>query len=377
MSFEGFPHIIGWELTLACNLRCRHCASAAGLPRDNELTLEEALALCDQFPALIVKEVHLTGGEPLLRPDWWKIAARLAERNITTRIVSNGLPLTKKRVSQMRSVGIDGVGVSLDGLETTHDAIRCWPGLFRRVFEGIERAAAAGLKVGVITAVNHRNLHELPELLTLLESSGVGHWQLQPNLPQGRSEEATDLHLSDQDYVELGVFFRDEQAKERENGFSIVPADSLGYFTELDLEEPPWRGCPAGFYTLGITSDGRVKGCLTLPDDAVEGNLRENDLWEIWFREDGFPYTRSFRVDRMGSNCKGCELAEQCRGGCSSMSRVCSGSFHNDPYCFHSIRKRNPRLFEAACAGAKSRSATRTPTPAPSVSSLPACPYRI
>lgn len=348
MSFEGFPHIVGWELTLACNLRCRHCASAAGLPRPNELSLEEALALCDQFPALAVREVHLTGGEPLLRPDWWRIAARLAERGITNRIVTNGLPLTPGRVSQMKDVGIEAVGVSLDGMETTHDAIRCCPGLFRRVLEGIQRVSAAGIKVGVITAVNRRNLGELPELLELLESTGVGHWQLQPNLPQGRSHEARDLHLSDQDYVELGTFFAAEQSKARERGFRIVPADSLGYFTDLDLEEPPWRGCPAGLYTLGITSDGRVKGCLTLPDEATEGDLRRHDLWEIWFREDAFSYTRQFSVNRMGPTCQGCRFAGQCRGGCSSMSYVCSGSFHNDPYCFYGIRHRNPPAFEAA-----------------------------
>src|SRR5689334_17492757 len=57
MGFEGFPLIVGWELTLACNLRCRHCASSAGLPRDNELTIEESLAICDQFPPLLVQEV--------------------------------------------------------------------------------------------------------------------------------------------------------------------------------------------------------------------------------------------------------------------------------------------------------------------------------
>ena len=377
MSFEGFPHIIGWELTLACNLRCRHCASAAGLPRDNELTLDEALALCDQFPPLAVKEVHLTGGEPLLRTDWWRIAARLAELGITTRIVTNGLPLTPKRIAQLVDVGIDGVGISLDGLEATHDEIRCWPGLFRRVFESIERAREAGIEIGVITAVNRRNLRELPEMLTLLESAGVGHWQLQPNLPQGRSEAAVDLHLTDQDFIRLGAFFQREQSKERESGFRIVPADSLGYFTDLDLEDPPWRGCPAGLYALGITSDGRVKGCLTLPDDTVEGSLREDDLWGIWFRSGAFPYTREFSVDRMGSTCRSCEFAEQCRGGCSSMSYVCSGSFHNDPYCFHGISQRNPRAFEAACVGDPRAIAPRTRGAERAGERLTGCAYRV
>ena len=68
MGYEGFPFIVGWELTLACNMRCRHCASAAGLPRARELTLDEALALCDQFPALAVQEVDFTAASRSCAP---------------------------------------------------------------------------------------------------------------------------------------------------------------------------------------------------------------------------------------------------------------------------------------------------------------------
>ena len=66
MGFEGFPFIVGWELTLACNLQCSHCASSAGVARQNEMELDEALAICAQFPALLVKEVDFTGGNPCL-----------------------------------------------------------------------------------------------------------------------------------------------------------------------------------------------------------------------------------------------------------------------------------------------------------------------
>lgn len=344
MAFEGFPFIVGWELTLGYSLRCRHCASAAGYVRENELTSAEALALCDQFPALGVQEVDFTGGEPLMRPDWWQIAARVASHGITTRIVTNGLPLTEKTVEKLREVHMSTVGVSLDGMEETHDRLRRCPGLWRRVLAGIERVRAAGIHVGVITAVNPTNLNELSDMLPILLSAGVNHWQLQPILPQGRSEKATDLHLSDEEYVRLGVFFQQIQSAHRGNGFRIVPADSLGYYTELDLTEPPWRGCPAGLYTLAIRSDGKVKGCLTLPDDMIEGDVREKDLWDIWFRDGAFAYTREFSIEQMGPNCQNCAMAKLCKGGCSSMSYVCTGQFHNDPYCFCGIKTRGIQL---------------------------------
>src|SRR4030043_2174357 len=124
MAFDSFPFIVGWELTMACNIRCLHCASSSGTPRNCELSLQEALAICDMFPDLLVKEVDFTGGEPLLRSDWHVIANHLKQMKITTRIISNGLLLTNDTITIMKDAGIASVGVSIDGLALTHDYIR-------------------------------------------------------------------------------------------------------------------------------------------------------------------------------------------------------------------------------------------------------------
>ena len=69
----------------------------------------------------------------------------------------------------------------------------------------------------------------------------------------------------------------------------------------------------------------------------MEGDLRKDDLWNIWFREDAFPYSRHFGEGKLGLNCTGCEKGGECMGGCSSNSYAATGSFHNDPYCFRKI----------------------------------------
>jgi radical SAM protein with 4Fe4S-binding SPASM domain len=210
---------------------------------------------------------------------------------------------------------------------------------------GMELVAEAGIKVSAITAVNPLNLGELPALRSLLESAGVDTWQLQPNLPQGRSHENSELHLSDDQFVQVARFFRETHDDTRDSRFTIVPADSLGYFTKLDLGDPPWRGCAAGLVSVGVRSDGRVTGCLSMPNEIVEGNLREEGLWDIWFDETAFPYSRNFSADKLGPWCECCDRAEQCKGGCSSMSYGCTGHFHNDPYCLYAIQRRNPPAF--------------------------------
>ena len=339
MSFESFPFIVGWELTLACNLRCRHCASPAGLPRDNELSLDECLAICEQFPALLVREVDFTGGEPLLKTGWEKIAIRLRELKIPTHLITNGIGLTPDTVSRMKDAGLESVGVSLDGMEATHDYVRGRPGMFRLVIAGLERLVAAGLSSTVITAVNSLSVSELPQVFQLLQSVGVSAWQIQPIFPSGRSSERPELQLNESQYLEVGRFTVDWSRKGSEAGIQLRAADSCGYFTEL-ATGPEWRGCNAGITAVGIMADGKIKGCLSMPDELVDGDLRKNDLWDIWFRPGAFAYSRDYEDDMLGLNCAGCEHGEQCRGGCTSMSYTTTGLIHNDPFCFHGIRTR-------------------------------------
>ena len=335
MKFEGFPSVIGLELTLACNLRCRHCASSAGHPRPNELSTDEFLSICDQFPDLLVEEVDFTGGEPLIRDDWFKIATHLRKMEIPVRMVSNGI-LLKHNIARLADAGIATIGISLDGLEATHDLIRAKPGLFREIVHGIEAALAAGIPVAVITAVNNYNVNELPGLYSFLRELGVRHWQVQPIFSRGRAREE-ELNLSFPSYLELGEFVKNRIATCRDSGFTLMPADGVGYFTDLDTRESAWKGCCAGMATCGITADGKVKGCLSLPDEIVEGDLRERDLWSIWFDKASFKYNREFSPVELGDNCTNCEYGEQCRGGCTVMSLAATEQFHNDPYCFHRI----------------------------------------
>lgn len=350
MDFDGFPFVIGWELTLGCNLRCRHCASAAAGARPHELTLEECLRLCEQFPPMLVQEVDFTGGEPLLKWGWEKIAKRLHELGICTQIITNGILLGPEILSKIRDSGISGVGVSLDGLEATHDSIRGRQGLFKKVMAGIEETLKAGFRLSVITTINARNLPELPQVFELLCTAGVSYWQIQPMFQLGRARDSGDLALSIPDYLRLGDFVRRWEGRAKRAGMEMLPSDPYGYFTCFDSRQPPWRGCPAGRTSCGITSDGKIKGCLSLPQEFVEGDLRQQDFWDIWFGEDAFPYTRRFSEKGLGSNCQGCDLASLCRGGCTAMSYGCTGRPSNDPLCFYGISHSQPEQFAAAVA---------------------------
>lgn len=342
-GFQGFPFIVGWELTLACNLRCRHCGSSAGAPRENELTTREALEVCDQLPELLVQEVNFTGGEPLMRKDWPEIADRLLSLGISVKILTNGLPIHNGVIRQLSELGIAGVGVSLDGVANTHDWVRNQDGAFDRAVAAIEELLGAQIPVTVITTVNGMNVSELPQLLGLLTTIGVERWQVQPIFPLGRSRETKTLRLSTESYLQFGRFVAEWRRKTAETSIDLLPGDSFGYFTDLDVREPPWRGCPGGVYSCGITSDGRVKACLSLPDELTEGDLRCSDLWGLWFAPAAFEDTRCPQPAPPESPCHGCDRETDCHGGCSAMSWGSTGMLHSDSFCFYRITENNFR----------------------------------
>lgn len=337
MGFESFPYVIGWELTLGCNLRCRHCASSAGSIRTQELTREEALAICDQFPSLLVSEVVFTGGEPLLSPNWSAIAYRLHELDIQTGMVTNGLPVTEDVVKRMKDCSLTAAAISIDGPEDVHDDIRGLNGVFRKSLRGIELMSRAGIGITIITSVTALNIGLLDQVYALACSLGAWKWQLQPLFPVGRGSVNQELHLSHTDFLRLGEFIHELSARAGGIGPKIVPADSCGYFSRLDIPEFPWRGCSAGRSSCGIMSDGRVKGCLSWPDWTVEGDLRKDDLWTIWFKPGAFAHLRDYKSADIGGACAGCEMAMECGGGCEAMSLATSGQWHADPYCYRRL----------------------------------------
>ena len=107
------PRYVLWEITLACNLRCRHCLAEAGHAAGDELTTAEALTVADDLAAAGAGAVCLMGGEPLCRPDWADLAARLAGHDIPVGLATNGLLLDDATARRARDLGVNQVVVSL------------------------------------------------------------------------------------------------------------------------------------------------------------------------------------------------------------------------------------------------------------------------
>ena len=124
-----FPRACVWELTLACNLRCKHCGSIAGSKRGDELSLDECLRVADELVALGCRRITLSGGEPTMYPGWHEVGKRLVELGARVNLISNGLTWSAKHIEQAQQAGLCGVAFSIDGFEKEHDDFRA-PGSF-------------------------------------------------------------------------------------------------------------------------------------------------------------------------------------------------------------------------------------------------------
>ena len=329
----------GLETTLACPCRCETCGSSAGRPRDDELGTSEWMSVIADLAALGCQRVTLMGGEPLSRHDWPDLAHKAVASGMDTDLITSGLDVDVDTAALLNDIGLASVTVSVDGTREVHDAQRKVPGCFDQALRAIRLLDMAGLRVGVTSQVNSETLPTLEALAPLLQDSGAIGWQLQLTLPSGRAEHRSDL-VVEPDLVP-GVHDVVRRLVGR-RGLRPFITDNIGYLTRDDpvLRTPPnapirvWLGCFAGLRTVGITSDGGVKGCLALPDSCIEGSVREEPLARIWNDPDRFSYNRSYDPSRLSGACADCVYAKVCRGGCTATAMTVHGRQGVSTHCF-------------------------------------------
>ena len=325
-----------WEFTLKCNLGCSHCGSSAGKARENELTTNECFKLCEELADLGCDNVSLMGGEPFLRDDCFSVGQCVKDLGMNLNFVSNGMIL-ERYIDELSKLEPKVVGLSLDGLEKTHDKIRGIEGSYRKVLDSINLLKEREIQTTIITTVSKINFNDLPELKNIIFKKGV-NWQIQVAMPFGNFKR--EQMLSREEFYSVALFIASQRIKTSFDDLPVVGAHCFGYYSKLLPGCKFWKGCTAGISSIGVTSNGGIVGCLSMGNDRfIEGNIREQRLKEIWENENNFSYNRKFTKEKLGPNCEDCRYGVKCRGGCNSLSYNITNKFNNDSYCFYGIEK--------------------------------------
>lgn len=364
---DHVPVHVVWEITLACDLKCQHCGSRAGKPRPNELSTEECLKVIDSLARLGTREVTLIGGEAYLRRDWVELVRAIRGHGMYCAVQTGGRNLSDSRLEAAVAAGLQGIGVSVDGLEALHDELRGVQGSYVKALDALRRAKRFGLAVSANTQIGARTMPDLPELMRALMEAGATHWQLQLTVAMGNVVDNPELLLQPYQIAELMPLLAKLHQEGLERNFLMLPGNNIGYFGPfehvfrgLGNDAVHWTGCAAGQNVIGIEADGSMKGCPSLRTNGFTGgNVRDTPPEEIWHQAEALHFARARSVEDLWGFCKSCYYADVCRAGCTWTADSLFGRPGNNPYCHH-------RTLQLAKHGLRERVVKKRDAPAES-----------
>jgi radical SAM protein len=364
------PHIVAWESTVACNLACVHCrASAQTTPEPDELTTQEVCGLIDQLAEFSQPIFVISGGEPLMRPDIYDIAAYGTRRGLRVAVSPNGTLLTSEAVGHLIDAGVKRISVSIDGSTAArHDAVRGVPGAFDAAMEGLARCRDARLGFQLNTTVMRQTREDLAAVRDLAVRIEAEAWHVFMLVPTGRGK--IDDEVPPEEYeailneiyamsrsspipirVTCGPHFQrivaQNRRSERDQPNLVRPGNAgqsrpegNGRRADHNRRHPghldrTTRGCLAGDGYCFISYRGDITPCGYFP--VVAGNIRQQPFREIYQDSDLF---RSLRdLDSYGGKCGVCEFLRVC-GGCRARAYSLTGDYlAQEPYCVYQPRK--------------------------------------
>ncbi len=342
---RNVPVHVVWEITLACDLKCQHCGSRAGARRERELTTTEAMEVVAALARLGAREVTLIGGEAYLRKDWVDIVRAIRSQGMRCTVQTGGRNLNEARLSAAVEAGLQGIGVSIDGLEPLHDELRGVSGSFVKALDAVRLARAHGIGVGVNTQVGARTMADLPALLDTIGPAGATHWQIQLTVAMGNAVDHDALLLQPYQVGELMPLLARLYREGLDRGVVMAVGNNIGFFGPYEHElrglgddTVHWTGCAAGQNVLGIEADGTIKGCPSLRTVGYAGgNVRDARLEDIWNGAEEIHFGRLRSVDDLWGFCRSCYYADVCRGGCTWTADSLFGRPGNNPYCHHRV----------------------------------------
>ena len=349
--------VVIWNLIRRYNLTCKHCyAQSADHEYAGELSTQEVLRTLDDLKAAGVPALILSGGEPLLRPDFFEIAQRAKERGFHVSLSSNGTLIDQPMADRIAAFGFDYVGVSLDGLKATHDKFRRLEGAFDLSLAGVRLLHARGIKVGLRYTMTALNGHDFPALLELMRTEGAQKFYFshlnyagRGNIHRGKDAH----HIATREAMEL-LFDRTWDAAVRGLDEEYVTgnndADGPYLLLWLHKRQPElharfgidlrrrlvaWGGNSSGVNVANIDNLGHVH-----PDTMWWhhdlGSVRERQFGEIWAdTRDPLMAGLKAKPRRVGGRCAGCRDFDICGGNTRVRAQQLSGdTWGEDPGCY-------------------------------------------
>ena len=282
---------------------------------------------------------YITGGDPILHPDFWHLLERLHELQIPFTILGNPFHLDDEVCRRLKALGCEKYQLSLDGMEKTHDWFRK-PGSFASTLEKIGCINRAGIRSVIMTTVSGTNIDEVPDIADAVVQAGANVFAFARYCP---TSEEKDVGIEPLRYRKLledcDRKFRAYEAAgcktyfNKKNHLWTLYAYETGAFRLPEDAQPGmiYGGCNCGNCHLTILPTGEVYACRRVQNSRV-GNVFTDRLADLWIGP-----MEAYRDYNRFSKCAKCELLAYCRG-CPAVASGRDGDFYApDPQCWKEV----------------------------------------
>jgi radical SAM protein with 4Fe4S-binding SPASM domain len=295
----NIPLSVQLDLTYRCNERCVHCY----LDHDDhgEMTTAEIKGLLDQMADAGVFFLTISGGEIMMRKDFFEILEHAHARTFSIKLKTNGVLIRKKEAERIRALGVESVQISVYSHRAeVHDAITKMPGSFRQTIEAVRLLRTVGLHVTMANVLMVQNAKDYPGVRALANELGA-QCTLDPTITPMMDGERSILELN-VDKAALREVFRDGALVGNVEEFCAPPQG-------VDEDALDMLPCSAGHTACYVSPYGDVYPCVQFP--LPSGNVRRTKFVDIWRDSPQLKEVRSITLRDMPS-CSQCAHGATC-----------------------------------------------------------------
>jgi radical SAM protein with 4Fe4S-binding SPASM domain len=296
---HNIPLGVQLDLTYRCNERCIHCY----LDHDDhgEMSTAEIKDVLDQMADAGVFFLTLSGGEILMRRDFFEILEHARARTFCIKLKTNAVLIRRKEAERIRALGVESVQISVySHRPEVHDAVTKMPGSFRQSIEAARLLRSVGLHVTFANVLMNQNAEDYRGVRALANEVGA-QCTLDPTITPMMDGDRSVLSLN-VDEEALRQVFRDGGLVGNVEEFCAAPP-KVG---EEDLDSLP---CSAGHTSCYVSPYGDVYPCVQFPLPC--GNVRQSKFADIWKESPQFQEVRSITLRDMPS-CSQCVHGATC-----------------------------------------------------------------
>jgi len=306
-----------FEITPRCNNNCSHCyinlPAGDKISISKELSFEEIDRISDEAIEMGVYAVLITGGEPLLRPDFKDIFMLLKKKGFLVSVFTNATLINQKIIDMFKKYPPRNIEVSVYGVtRETYESISRVPGTFKAFIKGVDLLIQNKIPVRFKAMALRSNVHELNEISAFCRDRTKDYFRFDPQLHLRYDRDTKRNGEIQKERLTAEEISRIEQSDDERSQFLIENREKYIFDKILRLENSNLFSCGVGNGSLTIGYEGMIRGCSSLYHKDMIYNWREGSLKDAW--DKFFPSILGLKTKNklIMEKCRNCNIVNLC-----------------------------------------------------------------